>query len=213
MIAADDDTEKSMMDMARAERAELAAFLTTLTLQQWETPSLCAGWSVKEVVAHMISYEDLGVFGLLKRFAKGRIVRANEVGVDEFAGLSPQELADYVGRHLQPRGLTAGFGGMIALVDGMIHHQDIRRPLGQPRAIPAQRLDRVLRLMPKNPRLRARPRIKGLRLRATDLDWTIGTGPEVTGPGEALLMAMAGRPAAVSDLSGPGKPTLAGRLG
>lgn len=56
MIAADDDTEKSMMDMARAERAELAAFLTTLTLQQWETPSLCAGWSVKEVVAHMISY-------------------------------------------------------------------------------------------------------------------------------------------------------------
>lgn len=106
MIAADDDTEKSMMDMARAERAELAAFLTTLTLQQWETPSLCAGWSVKEVVAHMISYEDLGVFGLLKRFAKGRIVRANEVGVDEFAGLSPQELADYVGRHLQPRGLT-----------------------------------------------------------------------------------------------------------
>lgn len=55
MIAADDDTEKSMMDMARAERAELAAFLTTLTLQQWETPSLCAGWSVKEVVAHMIS--------------------------------------------------------------------------------------------------------------------------------------------------------------
>lgn len=52
MIAADDDTEKSMMDMARAERAELAAFLTTLTLQQWETPSLCAGWSVKEVVAH-----------------------------------------------------------------------------------------------------------------------------------------------------------------
>lgn len=167
MIAADDDTEKSMMDMARAERAELAAFLTTLTLQQWETPSLCAGWSVKEVVAHMISYEDLGVFGLLKRFAKGRIVRANEVGVDEFAGLSPQELADYVGRHLQPRGLTAGFGGMIALVDGMIHHQDIRRPLGQPRTIPAQRLDRVLRLMPKNPRLRARPRIKGLRLRAT----------------------------------------------
>ncbi len=164
MIAADDDTEKYMMDMARAERAELAAFLTTLTLQQWETPSLCAGWSVKEVVAHMISYEDLGVFGLLKRFAKGRIVRANEVGVDEFAGLSPQELVDYVGRHLQPRGLTAGFGGMIALVDGMIHHQDIRRPLGQPRTIPAQRLDRVLRLMPKNPRLRARPRIKGLRL-------------------------------------------------
>lgn len=86
MIAADDDTEKSMMDMARAERAELAAFLTTLTLQQWETPSLCAGWSVKEVVAHMISYEDLGVFGCSSALPKAgssgpmRWVSTNSLG-------------------------------------------------------------------------------------------------------------------------------------
>lgn len=101
---------------------------------------------------------------------------------------------------------------MIALVDGTIHHQDIRRPLGQPRTIAAERLIRVLQLVPKNPRLGARPRIKGLRLRATDVDWTHGSGPEVTGPGEALLMAMAGRTAAVADLGGPGQRTLAQRL-
>jgi len=204
--------ESTLMSMARAERADLHTFLSTLEPQQWDTPSLCSGWSVKDVVAHMISYEELGTMDLIKRFVKGRVVRANEVGVDEFAALSPQELLDFLGNHLTPRGLTAGFGGMIALVDGTIHHQDIRRALGRPRTIPADRLHRVLGLVPGNPRLGAGRRIRGLRLRATDIDWEQGSGLEVTGPGEALLMTMAGRPAAVADLTGPGVGTLAARL-
>jgi uncharacterized protein (TIGR03083 family) len=199
--------------MARAERADLAEFLATLTPQDWEAPSLCAGWSVKDVVAHVVSYEELGTLGLLRRFAKGRIVRANQVGVDEFAALSPQQLLQFLRDHLTPQGLTAWFGGMIALVDGTIHHQDIRRALGRPRNVPADRLTRVLGLVPGNPRLGAGRRIRGLRLRATDVDWAHGRGPEVTGPGEALLMAMTGRPAALADLDGPGRTTLAGRLG
>jgi uncharacterized protein (TIGR03083 family) len=202
----------TLMSMARAERSDLAAFLATLTPQQWSTPSLCAGWSVKDIVAHMISYEDLDTLGLLKRFAKGWIVRANQVGVDEFAALTPEQLIAFLRDHIQPRGLTAGFGGMIALVDGTIHHQDIRRTLGQPRTMPADRLTRVLELVPSNPRLGAGRRIRGLRLKATDVDWTHGRGPEVTGPGEALLMAMAGRRAAVDDLCGPGRATLSARL-
>ena len=202
----------TLMAMARAERADLADFLATLTPEDWEAPSLCSKWSVKDVVAHMISYEELGTMGLIKRFIKGRIVRANEVGVDEFAALSPQELLEFLGNHLTPQGLTAGFRGMIALVDGTIHHQDIRRALGQPRIIPADRLSRVLGLVPGNPRLGAGRRIRGLRLRATDIDWKHGSGPEISGPGEALLMAMAGRPAAVAELAGAGLGTLATRL-
>jgi uncharacterized protein (TIGR03083 family) len=159
-----------------------------------------------------VSYEDLGALGLLERFVKGRIVRANQVGVDEFAALSPDQLLAFLRDHLQPRGLTARFGGMIALVDGTIHHQDIRRSLGRPRSVPADRLERVLDLVPGNPRLGAGRRIRGLRLRASDVDWTHGDGPEVTGPGEALLMAMTGRRAALADLTGPGHATLAARL-
>ncbi len=202
----------SLMTMARAERTDLADFLASLTPQDWEAPSLCTGWTVKDVVAHIVSYEELGTLGLLKRFAKGWIVRANQVGVDEFAALSPQQLLEFLGGHLQPRGLTAGFGGMIALVDGTIHHQDIRRSLGRPRSVPADRLERVLGLVPGNPRLGAGRRIRGLRLRATDIDWAHGHGPEVIGPGEALLMAMTGRPAALADLDGPGLGTLTERL-
>ncbi|HVQ83918.1 MAG TPA: maleylpyruvate isomerase family mycothiol-dependent enzyme [Mycobacterium sp.] len=205
----------NLMAMAHAERGDLAEFLATLTPQDWEAPSLCSKWTVKDVVAHVISYEDLGTLGLLKRFAKGGIVWANQVnqvGVDEFAAMSPQQLLEFLRNHLQPRGLTAGFGGMIALVDGTIHHQDIRRSLGRPRRVPTDRLERVLGLVPGNPRLGAGRRIRGLLLRATDMDWTHGHGPEVTGPGEALLMAMSGRPAALADLSGPGLDTLAKRL-
>ncbi|WP_055404597.1 MULTISPECIES: maleylpyruvate isomerase family mycothiol-dependent enzyme [unclassified Mycobacterium] len=202
----------TLMSMARDERAELAEFLATLTPQQWDAPSLCTRWTVKDVVAHMISYEELGALGLLRRFAKGWVVRANQVGVDEFADLSPQQLLDFLRAHLEPRGLTAGFGGMIALVDGTIHHQDIRRALGRPRTVPADRLERVLGLVPGNPRLGAGRRIRGLHLRATDIEWAHGRGPEVIGPGEALLMAMSGRPAALAELDGPGLDTLAARL-
>ncbi len=203
----------TLLEMARAERADLAEFLATLAPQDWAAPSLCSRWTVKDVVAHVISYEELGALGLLERFAKGRIVRANQVGVDEFSSRSPQQLLEFLRNHLQPRGLTAGFGGMIALVDGTIHHQDIRRALGRPRTVPADRLERVLGLVPGNPRLGAGRRIRGLHLRATDIDWTHGRGPEVAGPGEALLMAMSGRPAALPDLGGPGRDTLAERLG
>ncbi|OBF55690.1 DinB family protein [Mycobacterium sp. 852002-50816_SCH5313054-b] len=202
----------TLMTMARAERTDLADFLATLSPQDWATPTLCEKWTIKDVVAHVISYEELGAAGLLRRFAKGWVVRANQVGVDEFAALSPQQLLDFLRDHLTPKGLTAGFGGMIALVDGTIHHQDIRRSLGRPRAVPEDRLLRVLGLVPGNPRLGAGRRIRGLRLRANDIDWTHGRGPEVTGPGEALLMAMSGRPVALADLDGPGLPTLAQRI-
>lgn len=204
--------EPSLMDLAYEERSDLAAFLSSLSPQDWHIESLCTGWTVKDVVAHVISYEDLTTYSLIKRFAKGRVVRANEVGVAEYSSLSPQELLDALNRHLRPRGLTAGFGGMIGLVDATIHHQDIRRALGRPRTVPAHRLLRVLPLVPSNPRLGAGRRIKGLRLRADDIAWQHGDGPEVAGTGEALLLAMTGRRQAAEELTGPGAATLLDRL-
>ena len=204
--------EKSLMDMAYEERTDLAAFLKTLRTEEWNAASLCDRWTVKDVVAHVVSYEELNVVGLMKRFAKGWIVRANEVGVKEFGALSPDDLTEFLERHLHPRGLTAGFGGMIGLVDGTVHHQDIRRALGHPRTVPVDRLERILPLVPGNPRLGAGRRIRGLHLRATDVAWEHGSGPEVAGSGEALLMAMTGRGVAVDELAGPGKATLAARM-
>ena len=125
--------------------------------------------------------------------------------------MSPTDIIDLVARNLRPSGLPSGFGGGIALTDGTIHHQDIRRALGLPRTIPPHRLVAVLDFALGAPTLPAKKHAKDLKLAATDIDWSAGEGPEVSGPGEALLMAMSGRPQALDELAGPGLGTLRSR--
>jgi uncharacterized protein (TIGR03083 family) len=203
------------MSLASAERADLAAFLDTLTPEEWDAPTLCTRWRVRDVVAHVISYDHLDRRGLAARFAKGRFHpdRVNEVGVTELRDRSPAELLALLRERLEPRGLTAGFGGRIALADGLIHHQDIRRPLGRTRRIPAERMRETLGFARAAPPIRGFWRARGLRLVATDVDWAAGKGPEVRGPAEPLLLAIAGRRGVVQELSGAGQPTLARRIG
>ena len=203
------------MELARQERTELAEFLAGLSRQQWDAPTLCEGWRVRDVVAHAYSYEDLGFGRLALRMLKTGMNgdRANAVGVAELSGRSPEELVAMARDHVQPKGLTSMMGGRIALTDGMIHHQDIRRPFGMPREIPADRLVAALEMAKSAPTIGAAKRIKGLTLTATDVDWSTGDGPLVEGLGEALLMAIAGRHGIVAELSGPGVSTLADRIG
>ena len=104
-------------------------------------------------------------------------------------------------------------GGRVGLVDSMIHHQDMRRPLGKPREIPAERLLCALPFAVTAPPLRGFWNARGVRLVATDLDWSRGKGPEARGPAEAVLMVLAGRPAVASELTGPGASVLQERLG
>ncbi len=203
----------SVMHLARAEREELRDLLGGLTPEQWRTPSLCAGWTVSDVVAHVLSYEELGVRQLAGRLGRGflSVDRSNALGLEEYGSRTPVELLRLLDDHLTPTGLTAGMGGAIALTDGMIHQQDIRRPLGLPRVIPAERLVPALRTALFAPTLLGALRVRGVRLVATDIDWSFGRGPEVRGPAEALLMTVAGRRAAVADLSGPGQERVARR--
>ncbi|MEV0057504.1 maleylpyruvate isomerase family mycothiol-dependent enzyme [Saccharopolyspora shandongensis] len=202
------------MTFARQEREDLVAFLATLSEQQWSEPTLCTGWSVRDLVAHVVSYDELDGRGLVRRFVAGRFIpsRINAIGVAEYAKRSPRELLEVLTEHVEPRGFTTGFGGMIALIDGMVHHQDIRRALGMPRDIPPERLLRTLRLALLAPPLGAFWRARGLRLVASDQDWASGRGPEVCGQAEAILMAVAGRRGVVEELSGPGQRKLADRI-
>ncbi len=207
-------TAVDTMSLAHDERADLADLLATLTPTQWDAPTLCTGWRVRDVVAHMFSYEELGFGGLVGRFVTGRVNpdRVNALGVTAYADHSTDALLDLVRNHLRPRGLTAAFGGRIALTDGVIHHQDIRRPLGLPRDIPTDRMLTVLWFARTAPTIGAAKRIRGLTLTATDLDWRAGKGPTVEGPAESLLMAIAGRHGTAQELTGAGQPTLARRL-
>jgi uncharacterized protein (TIGR03083 family) len=207
-------TTETTMSLARDERRDLADFLATLSPEQWDAPTLCTEWRVRDVVAHVYSYEELGFGRLAAQFLRTgfNTDRGNALRLARFPDLSNAELLAYARDHVQPQGLTAMMGGRIALTDGMIHQQDIRRPLGLPREIPAARLLAALDTGRRAPTLKAAKRIRGLTLSVPELDWTTGDGPLVEGPGEAILMAIAGRRGITAELSGPGVSILADRI-
>jgi uncharacterized protein (TIGR03083 family) len=201
--------------LAEEERTDLLALLRDLTDEEWGAPSLCTQWSVRDVATHVVSYDELSVPTLVGTFLRGgiKVSGVNAVALNRYRNLDPDGVTDLLARNLHPSGLPAGFGGGIALTDGTIHHQDIRRALGRTRSIPAHRLCPVLDFAIGAPTLPAKKNAKGLRLTATDVDWSSGDGPEVSGPGEALLMAIAGRAHSLTELTGPGLPSLQARIG
>jgi uncharacterized protein (TIGR03083 family) len=198
------------------EDADLSAYLHTLEDVDWERPSLCEGWRVRDVVGHILDGNELRLSTLPFRlarygFSSDRSGKAHSIARAE--GRTPAELV----RDFDERDSWAGtcrvFPPKLVLLDRLVHHQDIRRALGHERQIPEERLRAVLDAAPKlGSVFGAKKRTKGLSFRATDLDWSWGDGPEVTGPGEALLMAMLGRRHALADLTGDGLPTFAARL-
>lgn len=201
--------------MASEERAEMADFLASLSSEQWDHPSLCVGWRIRDVAAHVVSYEEHGWDDLIKRVVEARFrpSQVNQVALSQYAALDPQELVTFVRGHLTPRGATARFGGRVGLVDGLIHHQDMRRPLGARRDIPPERLLTALPFAVTAPPLRGFWNGRGVRVIATDLDWSHGRGPEARGSAEAILMVLAGRGGVASELTGPGASVLEQRLG
>ncbi len=203
------------MPLAEQERADLLALLRELTPGQWDARSLCTGWRVRDVATHVVSYDELSKAATVATFVRGglRSGKVNDIALSRYQDLDPAGIIDLVARNQSPSGLPSGFKGGIALTDGTIHHQDIRRALGWPRVIPEERLVPALTFSLGAPTLPSKHNVKGLRLTATDVDWTAGDGPEVTGPGEALLMAAAGRLEALDDLCGAGLATLRTRLG
>jgi uncharacterized protein (TIGR03083 family) len=208
-------SKPDLMPLAEEERADLLALLRALTPTQWDAPSLCTEWRVRDVATHIVSYDELSKAATVAIFLRGglRTGRVNDVALIRYRGLNPGGIVDLVARHQRPNGLPSGFKGGIALTDGTIHQQDIRRALDLPRTIPEHRLVPALTFSLGAPTLPSKGNAKGLKLVATDVDWTAGAGPEVIGPGEALLMAAAGRAQAIDDLTGDGLPTLRRRVG
>jgi uncharacterized protein (TIGR03083 family) len=203
------------MELARAEQADLVVLLETLTPAQWDAPSLCDGWRVRDVVAHLVSYDGVEAREVGRRHVRTRFSPngANASGVADFSTPPPGELVELLHRAEGTRGLPARLAGWVVLTDTLIHHQDIRRPLGLQRDIPPERLRAALRFATFAPPLRGFWHARGVRVVSTDVEWAFGRGPEARGPAEAVLMTLAARRGAAGDLHGPGAERLARRFG
>ncbi|MGA7271424.1 MAG: maleylpyruvate isomerase family mycothiol-dependent enzyme [Acidimicrobiia bacterium] len=199
-----------------AEREDLADLGESLSDTQWDAPSLCAGWKVRHVFAHVVmGAEGGGVSRFLAYLIRSgfNFNRASQrlsirVGDDT----SPQELAGRLRESAVSRRRLPGTTPAGLLAEAIVHGQDMRRPLAIDRVPPVERTVRALWSMVRTGSvLGNKDRIAGLRLVATDTEWSHGEGPEVRGPAEALLMATCGRRVALDDLQGPGLDTLRSR--
>jgi uncharacterized protein (TIGR03083 family) len=192
------------------ERNDLVSLLRTLSDEQWEAPSLCAGWRVRDVVGHLL-YDTIPLPSYLLVAARYGFSadRLNAHWVTKAKALSPSRLMDKLESSVG-RGPLAALVPSVVLADTIVHHQDIRRPLGHERTIPADRLMSVL----DRPDPFAYPgrRSRGLRFVATDVAWSKGNGPEVRGSGEAIALAIAGRGVVLDELEGDGVALLQKRI-
>ena len=192
------------------ERRDLVALLRTLSDAEWQAPSLCDGWQVRDVVAHLL-YDTIPAPRYLGVMVRSRfsVDRINNRLVASERETPTSQLVDRLERSVG-RGPFARVAPAAALADVLVHHQDIRRPLGRTRSIPHERLRSVL----AHPDPFAFPwrHTRGLRFVATDVDWHKGNGPEVRGTGEAIALATVGRQVVLDELSGDGVPELRRRL-
>ena len=199
--------------LIHAEREALLADLGTLTDEQWATRSLCADWTVREVLGHMISTAKMTPPKFFASLAAAgfRFNNMNAKGVAAEATTNPADGLANLRGHLKDT--THPPGPVEAMLgEAVIHPADIRRPLGIAHEYPEEALIRVADFYKgSNLIVGAKRRIDGVTLRATDTGWSTGSGPEVTGPQLSLILAMTGRSAALADLSGEGVGTLKSR--
>jgi uncharacterized protein (TIGR03083 family) len=199
--------------MIHVERRSLASDLASLSEQQWSVPSLCDGWTVRDVLAHMTATAKITPASFFpKLLGSGfSFTRMQRKDIASERGTSAQ---DTLGRFRDVAGSVKHPPGPIDTMVGetIVHAEDIRRPIGIKHTYPSEAAVRTADFYKgSNLIVGTKRRIAGLTLRATDTDWSHGTGPEISGPIVSLVMAMTGRKASLEDLSGDGLNTLRGR--
>lgn len=197
----------AVWSLVHGERAALIEDLAGIDDKRWEEPSLCAGWTVHDVVAHLIDTARTTRIGFVAGLVRARFDfdRQNARGVERERRASPQETLEQL-RLVATRTSTPPAPLDSRLVEEVVHGEDIRRPLGLTHSYPPEAVARSLRLQARTPasfggvkELMAR-----VRLTAVDADLSIGDGPEVSGTTLSLLLAVSGRRVAPEELAGPG---------
>lgn len=198
--------------VVHAERAALIHDLAGVPAERWTTPSLCPGWDVHDVLAHLVDDAKTTYLGFVRQLAAARFDfdRYNDNAVKrERTGDPTRTLESF--RAVSRRTSSAPVPKATRLVETFVHGEDIRRPLGVEHDYPVAHVTTALRFQLKTGVSMGggKERAHGLRLVATDDDSVdIGEGPEVRGTALALLLAVSGRPVRTGELTGPGVPRI-----
>ena len=202
-----------LMPMVHAERASLGDFLDTLTPAQWSSPTWCDKWNVQELVGHLTAAGNITAPHFFAGFLKAGFNFDKTVDTDlrSYAQGTPADVkARYdaiITSNRKPPGPA-----YVALGEVMVHGEDIRRSQGGKGEHPTEHLVALAEMYKKTGApLRAKKRLVGLKLEATDVDWSTGDGPEVRGPCMSLIMGMVGRAGRLDDCEGAGVETLRSR--
>ncbi|MFI5829300.1 maleylpyruvate isomerase family mycothiol-dependent enzyme [Streptomyces sp. NPDC051578] len=179
-----------------AERRELAAVLDGLSAEQWDAPSLCGGWRVREVAAHMTMGFRYSLPTMARELirARGSLHRMTDrCAHKDAAALSTRELAAFLGDNAHHPWKPPVGGIRAALGHDVVHGLDITVALGLDRRVPEDRLRILLESVDARTLRFFGADLHGIELRATDLDWSFGTGTPLSGSAQDLLLLAYGR--------------------
>lgn len=195
--------DADVWDLIDRERADLADVLATLTPEQWATPSLCDDWTVRDVAVHLTQSVAPWPRMAWEVLRSGFRFNAMMVRIAKEDPRPGREVALAVRAMVGQRRKPPGTSATDPLMDTVIHSQDITRPLGIDHPMPADAAlvvaEHVWRMtFPLNPRRR----FPGIAFTATDADFAVGEGVQVTGPLRDIVLVLADRPAGLAGLSG-----------
>ena len=202
-------------DLVRTETSRLADVLDGLDEAGWTAASLCAGWSVRDLTAHLLMPYELSVPSFLLRMLRARF--DFDAVADRLAREDPRdhrELVAALRTTPQRRFNVPGAPAEAPLSHLVIHAEDVYRPLGLDPAVEPRALDAALAQSTRRPFV-AKGLLDGLTLATTDSAFRLGDpagAAAVGGPARALLGVVAGRPAGLAELTGPGVERLRERL-
>lgn len=211
-------TKQGLARHCQEQLASLRALADELEADDWEAPSLCTGWDVKTVYAHLLYGRLISPMQMIAGVVRyrGRIDRWDAVTARQWAdSLSLRDLREQFTRETSrwPERGVAGVEPLKAkLADNTVHELDVRWALGRHTELPADRLAAALTTSCATGLWGNTRRIKGLRLVTEDIEWSWGAGPRVTGNAQSMLLAVNGRPAGLARLAGDGRHVLTARV-
>lgn len=205
-------TDDSYWTAVVALRLRVADLLESLRPEEWDAASLCTEWRIRDVGGHLSCVPTITTWELLRAGPRGRfdMNRMNTVVARRYGALEPPQIVSRIREHAEARRTAKVLDTRNSLFDVIVHSQDIAVPLGRTFEVPAElAADGLARVWEMGMPFRARKRLAGLTLRATDADIAVGAGPEVRGPVLSLLLLATGRTeVAAPALSGAGVDAL-----